>query len=306
MAPLPQRPDLRNARSNVRGAVHNAQAAVARAKPPGVAPAAALQAARERVRAVIEKIPGGRALAGDPLLQDYLETLLGGGPEADALVAAAIAQARAEAERRTGMLAPLSGLLSPFQSMQARRDFRRSVLIPARQRRLSSQTVWDAVDAFFAQKGPTFHVIRWAETQFGPMMISMGMGAEAGAGAGLEYGLAVAGLRHHCVSLAEAQTYAVGAYAELQGSFQIGVAPGKPESGLGLTLDVAGGLAYGVSGEITISMQPSLHRPSPREPWIVDYTFAGAALSLGVATPGGGAAVGLTFARSIVLGGIAQ
>lgn len=310
--PLPPRPTLPNLPKKV---VPGGMGAI---KAPS---GAAIQAAKARVQKALGKLQGKSPLASSPLFQQYLQILAEGGPEAEMYVKQLTQRTKEEIERHRHLLGPLSHALRPFQSMQTRKSFMHNVLRPAQTRQLRSQGVWDGVDRYFANEGPGFNFLRWAETNLGPLTISLGVGAEVGAGGGFEAGYAIGGLRHHCVAVTKSTTVAVGAYGELDVSFQIGASQGKPRPGLGLTIDAAGGVKAGLAAEVTVSFAPSLHKPTlePKPMWdpetksfiiysgiVVDYTFVGVALSLGLGSPGGGVAIGATGSNTFVLGGTAS
>ena len=198
-------------------------------------------------------------------------------------------------------------------------------------RRLTSQGVWDAVDWLLDANNKTLpmlgaagSVMEWAESVFGKLSFSLGVGIEVGAVGGVEHAVAISGLRHHCVAFSKSSTIAVGAYEELTGSVQASVSGGMPENGLGLAVDVSFSAAYGVSGEVTISLAPSFHRPTltpdKSKNWradaifggdvsrglVVDYSFAGLGVSVGPGAPGGGASIGYTLSDTFLLPGIVK
>ena len=301
-------------------------AATAAAKP--ALPQAPLHAVKERVQAILGK-SRDRHAAGNPLLQEYLETLASGSAEAERLIAELKAHGEQELKRRQQFIRPLLDFLRPLSGPQARLDFQRRILRPAQQRQLTSQAVWDQVDLLFAPDSkaglrPVNRLIEKAEGHFGTLTFSLGVGVEGGAGAGVEGSVAIAGLRHHCVAFVKSSTVAVGPYADMSLCVQAAVAAGTPEAGVGLTLDVSFSAAYGVAGEVTISLVPAPHRPTiaPKKgrDWdakkavggdvhrgiFADYKFAGLGVSLGVGAPGLGSSCGITVASSYLLGGTAR
>jgi hypothetical protein len=293
-----------------------------------VIPGAPLQAAKERVQSILGK-SRDRRTAANPLLQQYLETLASGSDEAERLIAELKARGEAELERRKQLVRPLTDMLKPLNTPQGRMRFQRDVLRPAQQRQLSSQDVWDQVDRFFDSESklgvrPVNRLIEEAEAKFGTLTFSLGVGVEGGAGAGVEGAVAIAGLRHHCVALVRSSTVAIGPYADLALCVQAAVAAGVPEDAVGLTIDVSFSAAYGVAGEVTISLLPKPHRPTLKpetgRDWdlkkvfggdvyrgiFVDYAFAGLGVSLGVGAPALGASCGITVAESWLLAGSAR
>jgi hypothetical protein len=270
------------------------------------APSTEVESARTQAQTILGKL-GKHPLTGNPLFQEYLESLCGGGPAAEKLMKELTERAHQETGRYEHCIGALSDALRPFQTMQARTRFRHEVVRPAQTRQLSSQGVWDAVDTFYADmNGPAFRLLRWAESKFGPLTVCLGLGVEGGAGGGVQGGAGIAGLRYHCVAVTHSGTIAVGAYEDLDISFQIGISPGKPATGPGISVDIAGSAAGGLSAEITVSLVPSFHKPSLAEPFLVDYSFGGLSLSLGLGVPGGGASAGITGSEWKVLPGIAS
>lgn len=117
--------------------------------------------------------------------------------------------------------------------------------------------------------------------------------------------MGISGLRHHCACVFHTATIAVGTYAELAASFQISAAQGTPETMTSLAIDGSLSIAGGISVEGTFSFVPvSIRRPTLDRPHLVEYKCVGLGLSLGLATPGGGVALGVTATRSFVLPGI--
>lgn len=301
MAQLPPRP----ARSNLVG---KARSAASQIKPPASA-AAALKEGRDRVQAALNKFRGIGPHPSGPLFQEFLGTLIEGGEEGEELARQIADRAREELDNRRHLLSPISDLLSPFQSPQARTSFRQDVLFAAKARQVSSQEVWERVDQFFPLLSGTLKVLRFAESHFGPLTIGLGIGVEGGAGVGAEAGLGIAGLRHHCACFFDTGTVAIGTYAEAQAAFQIGVSQGIPEEfwSWGLAIDASLSASYGIAAEATMSLVPvSIQRPSWDSPYLVEYKCVGMGMSIGLGAPGGGVALGVTRTRSLTLTGKAS
>jgi hypothetical protein len=286
-------------------------------KPPA-SPAAAIQAAKKRAQTALGRIRGGAAVRGNPLFQEYIESLMSETAEGAALKDQLVSRARQEFDRRRGQCQSLAQVLRPLQSLQTQMKFRQDVLRPARTRSVTSKECWSRV-ATFLQPSTRTPVLDWLESLLGPMTFGFGAGAEGGAGAGVEGAMGIAVRRVQPIAVTHALTVALGAYAEATASIYASVAGGNPASGDSVTMDVSVSAASGVSGEIVVSLTPTLHRPklTPEEKdWdtrkifggnvhqglVVDYAFAGIAVSLGTGA-GLGGAIGFTGTSSILLSG---
>lgn len=265
-----------------------------------------VQAGKQRAQAALSKIQGAGPRPGRPLFEEFLETLMAGGEEGEELAQQIVERAKEESNKRRHLCSSLSELLGPFRAPGARIQLVRDVLRPAQSRQLNSQQAWDRVGQFFPLVGDARRVLAFAESRLGPLTIGLGVGVEGGAGAGVEGGIGIAGLRHHCACIFRTATVAIGTYAELQASFQIGVSQGVPEAGrsVGLAIDASLSASYGLAAEITVSVVPvSIKRPSLDRPYLVEYKCVGMGLSLGAGAPGGGCALGLTGTQSFTLVG---
>jgi hypothetical protein len=292
---------------------------VAKPKPVGglVPPpvAAAAQAVKHRASSALDKLRGARAVGTNPLFQEYLEALCDEGPTGDELRSQLIAHGREELNRRQALIQPVSEFLKPFWTPQARMKLAQDVLRPAQMRQRSSQEILDKLSNLFDQV-TTSQLMTWLESRLGPLTIGIGGGAEAGVGAGMEGGMGIAFRRHHGVAVTHSFSLALGAYAKAAASVQASVAPGNPQTGEGVTVDVSFSYASGQSLEVVLALAPTLHKPTgllridkgKDTLWhgiLVDYSFAGLALSVGVGTGVSGAA-GVTHTTSFLLPGIVR
>jgi hypothetical protein len=297
--------------------VKKAQSLASQIKPP-VPPAAAIQAAKQRAQDALSKFRGAPALGTSPLFQEYIEALMSETAEGEALKEQLISRAREEFERRRGICQSLIQVLRPLQSLGTQMKFRQEVLRPASARNVTSKECVSRLGAFL-NSPPRTPILDWLESLFGPMTFGIGGSAEGGAGAGVEGATGIAFRRIQPVAVTHALTLALGAYAEASASIYGSVAGGNPTSGDSVTMDVSVSAASGVSGEIVVSLAPTLHRPSlapEKKDWdskkilggkvyqglVVDYSFAGVAVSLGAGS-GLGGAIGFTGTSSIVLSG---
>jgi hypothetical protein len=299
------------------GIVKKAQSLAAHVKPP-VPPAAAIQAARQRAQAALGKLRGASPLKSNPLFQEYIEALMSETAEGQELKDQMIARAREELDRRRGQCMSLTQALRPLQSMRSQLKFRQEVLRPAQTRRMTSQDCLSRLGEFLSAP-PRTPILDWLESVFGPMTFGLGGSGEGGAGAGIEGATGIAFRRGNPVAVTHSLTLALGAYAEAAASIFGSVAGGNPTSGESITMDVSLSAASGVSGEVVVSLSPTLHKPTlapEKKDWdtrkilggkvyqglVVDYSFAGLAVSLGAGT-GLGGAIGLTGTSSILLSG---
>lgn len=294
-------------------AVHNAKTIVSRLGPPP-APQQAIQQGRERVNTTLRMLRSGVG----PQAQGFLEVLMAGGEEGQELTRQIAVRAQEEIARRKHLCTALSELLAPFQAPNAKMQFVREVIVPARTQRATSQETSNRIDKFFPLIGS---VLQFAESRLGPLTIGFGFGVQGGVSVGLQGSIGVAGLRHHCFCMFDSSTRALGTFADMQGSLAIGVSEGTPEAGYlsgweglaqgqwpgGLTIDASLSASYNVSAEGTISLQPvKIHRPSWDQPYVVEFKCVGMGLSLGVGAPGGGVSLGLAKSRSRTLAGTAS
>jgi hypothetical protein len=174
------------------------------AKPAIKPPKVDLQAMKARAQEALGKLRGGAARGADPTLQEYLGLLMSGTEQGAALKDGLVARARDEFERRKHLIAPLQRVLTPFRDPRSQLRLRHDVLRPAEMRRLTSQGVWDAVDWLLDANNKTLPVLgaagsvmEWAESVFGKLSFSLGVGIEVGAVGGVEHAVAISGLRHH-------------------------------------------------------------------------------------------------------------
>ncbi len=290
--------------------------------PAGVSPL--LQATRERAQAVWTQRKTSGLLTQfqlDQKFKEYLDSLMGVGPDAQAHAEKIIARAQEELEKRRHQVSALAEVLDVFRAPEPRMRFNREVMLPARSRRLSSLDVWGLVDDIMeskATKGPLWNLLRFTESKLGPVTIGLGPQAEVGAGLGFEAACGVSGLRHHRVAYFESQTIGVGTYSGATGSFGVGFSLGKPETGTSVSVGAAISAAYGASMEVSVSFKPvGVH--APRKPEnrhlfktgeldteVVEYEFDGLGVSFGVGTPEIGITTGVTFTKQDCLVGSAK
>lgn len=299
---------------------------------PTAASSAVLQAAKQRAQAALGKLPANSPIKQTPLFSQFVEVLMSDSAEGHALRKDAISRARQELERRQKLAAPLCELLRPLQARHAQRDLMQSVVRPAYRRQLSSQECADRVAALLQIKTPLLDAIEYL---FGPITLTVGGGAEAGAGLGIEGAVGLAFNRRSSVGVVHALTLAAGAYAEASASIQAAISGGVPTAGESITMDVSVSAASGVAGEFLISLTPVLHPPALPEKskpalagaknaddvvaattrkvfgakvysgFVVDYEYAGFSLSMGVGA-GLGGAIGVTGSSTFLLPGLAQ
>jgi hypothetical protein len=286
-------------------------------KPP-VPPAAVLQAAKQRARAALGRIRGGHHVSSNPLLQEYLETLMSETAEGKALKEQLLSKARDEFDRRRSQCMSLAQVLRPLQSVRSQLKLRQEILRPARTRSVTGGECLSRLGEFL-HTPPRTPVLDWLESRFGPMTFGFGCGVEGGAGLGLEYAVGIACRRNDAVAVTHAGTYALGAYAEATGSVFGSVGGGSPKAGDSLTMDVSVSAASGVSGEVVVSLTPKLHKPTltpEKKDWdttkifggkvyqgiVVNLEFAGIAVSVGTGM-GLGGAIGVTGTNTILLWG---
>jgi hypothetical protein len=296
------------------------------------APAAALQAVKKRAEDLLGKVPGKNPANNNPLLKQCLELLMSETAEGAALKRDLLSRAQAEFERRRKLAAPLCEILRPFQSPQAQKDFMRDVVLPAMKRQISSKVCMDRLNVLLKTKTPILDAV---EYYFGPLTFTVGGGAEAGAGFGIEGAVGLAFHRRSAVGVNHAVTVAMGAYAETTACIQAAVAGGYPTAGESVTMDVSVSAASGIAGEFLISLKPVLHAPTllpekKAKPGLkqaksvddvldattrrvygatvysgilVDYEYAGFSLSMGVGA-GLGGAIGFTGSSTFLLYGV--
>lgn len=305
-------------------------------KPPPIkapaTPALAVQAVKKRAEDLLGRVPGKNPARSNPLLSQYLELLTSETDEGAALKRDLLSRAQAEFARQRKLAAPLCEILRPLQSPQAQKDFMRDVVLPAKNRQISSQVCMDRVNAVLKRKTLILDAI---EYYFGPLTFTIGGGAEAGAGFGIEGAVGLAFHRRSAVGVNHAITLAMGAYAEATACIQAAVSGGYPTAGESVTMDVSVSAASGIAGEFLISLKPVLHPPTllpekktqpglknaktvddvldatTRKVYgatvysgiIVDYEYAGFSVSMGVGA-GLGGAIGLTGSSTFLLPGL--
>jgi hypothetical protein len=292
--------------------------------PAAVVPG--LQKVQQRAHSAWNSRKKSDLLARFPLdhqFKSFLDALMGAGLDAEAHTEKIIARAQEELDKRRHMVSALSEVLEVFRAPDKRMRFHREVMMPARTRKGSGTDIWAAVDAIMASKatkGPLFSLLRFAEEKLGPVTISLGPQGEVGAILGVEAACGVSGLRHHRVAYFESQSVGVGTYGNLTGSFAVGCALGKPNTGNSVSIGAAISGAYGAAAEVSVSLKPvGIHAPKlpAKKPGIsidpeqgssitfetelIDYEFDGLGVSFGVGTPEIGITTGVTFTRQLCL-----
>ena len=300
-------------------------------KSPVQAPPALL-AAKQRVKGLLGKLGGKGAAGSSSLLERYLETLLSDTAEGEALKQDLLTRARNAFDGQRAKAAQLTDFLRPLQSRELQLRLYSEILRPAYSRQITSRDCANRLGALLAIKAPFLDAI---DSIFGPLTLTVGGGAEAGAGFGIEGAVGLAFSRGSPVGVVHAITIALGAYAEASASIQGAISGGRPEAGEGVTVDVSVSAASGISGEFLVSLTPVLHPPTllPEKGkadkladadnlddvldattrkifganvysgFVVDYKYAGYSLSLGVGAGLGGAA-GLTGSTTFLLPGL--
>jgi len=227
-----------------------------------------------------------------------------------------LSRAQGEFARQGKFAAPVCEILRPLQSPQVQKNFMRDVVLPAMKRQLSTKDCTDRLIVLLKTKTPILDAI---ECYFGPLRFTVGGGAEAGAGFGIEGSVGLAfhrraggrGARDHARDgglRRDDRLHPSGGGRRLSHGGRVG------------DVDVSVSGASGVAGEFLISLKPALHPPPPLlgketkagkeanlghvyRGILVDYEYAGCSVSMGVGA-GLGGAIGLTGSSTFLLNGV--
>ena len=269
---------------------------------PGAANTAALKTARAALDA-LNGSPVGSTPVGEALRR-HIQSQLAKGAGIDAFLDAIAKQARAELDRRKHLVSGLQEMLRlHFTGSDKLFRLRSEVVQPARAGLLSTPQAWQRIDDIAygrpavsrsapggdgqakASSKSQFLVLEMFEKKFGNLYFAVNAKAEAAVVLGGGASMGVGGMRHSQAFVTATYTVGLGLSADAQGALELSVSMQKPEDARKLTFEVAAGGGYGVTGEVTVSLKPSLglgHQKPERPP---EYALRDARMVMPGKTP---------------------
>ena len=263
------------------------QAKTAFQNRPGAVNTAALQAARAALDA-LNGSPAGSTPVGEALKR-HIQSQLAKGAGMDAFLDDIAKKAKEELGRRKHLISGLQEMLRLyFTGSDKLFRLRSEVLQPARAGLLSTPQAWQRIDdiaygrpgaarsSSTATRGDVqtnasskshFLLLEMFEKKFGNLYFAVNAKAEAAVVLGGGGSMGIGGMRHSQAFVTATYTVGLGLSADAQGALELSVSMQKPEDARKITFEVAAGAGYGVAGEVTVSLKPSLglghQKPEP-------------------------------------------
>ncbi|HTR76998.1 MAG TPA: hypothetical protein VMH39_02770 [Gemmatimonadaceae bacterium] len=284
----------------VSGFVNTVKSSVHPVKPP-ISPVA-LQTAEARAQSTLNRIKGSPIGHSPivPVYEQYLALQHSRGADPDEWIADLDANAKDAIDKRRNVVAFLSNALNLFKGPDKLQSIRTDLLRPAAAGQLTSQQASDRLD-IISGRPAGFPFLTWVESNLGPLTIGLSVQAEFDALFGFGVGQGISGLRHHCLCMFRNVDVGVGPSIELEGSVQLAASLGLPAGGVDFDVGGSISVACGASGKVSVSFEPSPHRPTLAEPYFMNYTFRGIAIALGAGEGvTGSAAFGATISNILV------